>query len=93
MPGMNGFELLDEIRTLGPDAGNCIPVIAMTAFADRAPPGCRLAGLFTKAVHSRRTSGDDRGFAQRLAQSPDGAEGDSPFFQIVWKAKRSLTRS
>jgi CheY-like chemotaxis protein len=37
MPGMDGFELLREIRAFGPDTG--IPVIAMTAFvtyADRA---------------------------------------------------------
>ena len=39
MPGMDGFELLREIRAFGPDTGGSIPVIAMTAFvsyADRA---------------------------------------------------------
>jgi CheY-like chemotaxis protein len=39
MPGMNGFELLREIRAFGPDAGGSVPVVAMTAFvtyADRA---------------------------------------------------------
>ena len=39
MPGMNGFELLREIRAFGPDAGGRVPVIAVTAFvtcADRA---------------------------------------------------------
>jgi CheY-like chemotaxis protein len=39
MPEMDGFELLREIRALGPDAGGNVPVIAMTAFvtsADRA---------------------------------------------------------
>ena len=39
MPGMDGFELLDEIRALGPDAGGGVPVIAMSAFfsqTDRA---------------------------------------------------------
>ena len=39
MPGMDGFELLDEIRALGPDAGGSVPVIAMSAFfsqTDRA---------------------------------------------------------
>jgi CheY-like chemotaxis protein len=39
MPGMNGFELLREIRAFGPDAGGSMPVIAITAFvtyADRA---------------------------------------------------------
>jgi CheY-like chemotaxis protein len=39
MPGMNGFELLREIRVFGPDAGGNVPVIAMTAcvtYADRA---------------------------------------------------------
>jgi CheY-like chemotaxis protein len=32
MPGMDGFELLDEIRALGPEAGGSVPVIAMSAF-------------------------------------------------------------
>jgi CheY-like chemotaxis protein len=39
MPGMDGFELLREIRAFGPNAGDSVPVIAMTAFvtcADRA---------------------------------------------------------
>ena len=39
MPGMDGFELLREIRALGPDAGGGVPVIAMSAFfsqTDRA---------------------------------------------------------
>jgi CheY-like chemotaxis protein len=39
MPGMDGFELLREIRALGSDAGGSVPVIAMTALlthADRA---------------------------------------------------------
>jgi CheY-like chemotaxis protein len=39
MPEMDGFELLREIRALGPDAAGSVPVIAMTAFitsADRA---------------------------------------------------------
>jgi CheY-like chemotaxis protein len=39
MPGKDGFELLREIRALGPESGGSVPVIAMTAFvtpADRA---------------------------------------------------------
>ena len=32
MPGMDGFELLDEIRALGSDGGGSVPVIAMSAF-------------------------------------------------------------
>jgi CheY-like chemotaxis protein len=36
MPGMDGFELLREIRALGPEAGGSVPVIAMTAFVTRA---------------------------------------------------------
>ena len=39
MPGMDGFELLREIRALGPNARGSVPVIAMTAYvthADRA---------------------------------------------------------
>src|ERR1700688_5153614 len=39
MPGMDGFELLREIRALGPESGGSVPVIALAAFvtpADRA---------------------------------------------------------
>ena len=36
MPGGDGFGLLSDIRALGPDAGGNVPVIAMTAFVDRA---------------------------------------------------------
>jgi CheY-like chemotaxis protein len=39
MPGMDGLELLREIRALGPESGGSVPIIAMTAFvtpADRA---------------------------------------------------------
>jgi CheY-like chemotaxis protein len=32
MPGMDGFELLDEIRALGRGVGGRVPVIAMTTF-------------------------------------------------------------
>ncbi len=38
MPGRDGFGLLKDIRSLGPDAGGNVPVIAMTALvrpADR----------------------------------------------------------
>ena len=39
IPGVDGYELLREIRALGPDAGGSVPVIALTALvaqADRA---------------------------------------------------------
>src|ERR1700737_1231051 len=39
MPGRDGFDLLRDIRALGPDAGGSVPVIAMTAMVthlDRA---------------------------------------------------------
>jgi CheY-like chemotaxis protein len=36
MPGMNGFELLDQIRALGSDSGGDVPVIAMSAFFSQA---------------------------------------------------------
>ena len=36
MPGMDGLELLREIRALAPDAGGSVPVIAMTAFGTHA---------------------------------------------------------
>jgi CheY-like chemotaxis protein len=32
MPGADGFELLRQIRALGSDSGNGVPVISMTAF-------------------------------------------------------------
>ena len=39
MPVRDGFELLSDIRALGPDAGGSVPVVAMTALVthvDRA---------------------------------------------------------
>jgi CheY-like chemotaxis protein len=39
MPGMNGFELLREIRAFGPDAGGNVPIIAMTALVTSAERG------------------------------------------------------
>ena len=39
IPGRDGFDLLGDIRSLGPDAGGNVPVIAMSALvtdADRA---------------------------------------------------------
>ena len=36
MPGMDGFELLREIRALGSDAGGSVPVIALTALVTHA---------------------------------------------------------
>ena len=35
MPGRDGFDLLRDIRALGPDAGGGVPVIAMTALVTR----------------------------------------------------------
>ena len=71
MPGMDGFELLHEIRALGPDAGGSVPVIAMTAFGharrSRAITAWRVQGMLAKAVHSRQVSGDDSECAQRLS--------------------------
>jgi CheY-like chemotaxis protein len=32
MPNRDGFELLQDIRSLGPENGGSVPVIAMTAF-------------------------------------------------------------
>jgi CheY-like chemotaxis protein len=36
MPGMDGFELLGEIRALGSAAGGNVPVVAMTALVTHA---------------------------------------------------------
>jgi CheY-like chemotaxis protein len=44
MPGMDGFELLREIRALGPDAGGSVPIIAMTAFGCSQGFPIRFAG-------------------------------------------------
>jgi CheY-like chemotaxis protein len=35
MPGMDEFELLDEIRALGTEAGGSVPIIAMSAFSSQ----------------------------------------------------------
>ena len=71
MPGMDGFELLRQIRAFGPDGVGSVPMIAMTALvsqADRAShTGCRIPGLFAEAIHSRQVTGDDSDCAQRLS--------------------------
>jgi CheY-like chemotaxis protein len=36
MPGRDGFDVLSEIRALGPAAGGNVPVIAMSALVTRA---------------------------------------------------------
>jgi CheY-like chemotaxis protein len=36
MPNRDGFDLLRDIRALGPDAGGNVPVVAMTALVPRA---------------------------------------------------------
>jgi CheY-like chemotaxis protein len=36
MPGRDGFEVLSEIRALGPFAGGSVPVIAMSALVSHA---------------------------------------------------------
>ena len=46
MPGMDGFELLREIRALGSGAGGSVPVIAMTAFGTHADRERLLHGGF-----------------------------------------------
>jgi CheY-like chemotaxis protein len=47
LPGMNGWELLEEIKTRHPDAD--FPVIVLTAFTD---PANRLIGKFqVRVVH------------------------------------------
>jgi CheY-like chemotaxis protein len=67
MPGMDGFELLREIRAFGPDTG--IPVIAMTAYChvrrSRAHTECRLPGMLAKAVHSGQVVGCDSDVGRR----------------------------
>jgi CheY-like chemotaxis protein len=35
MPDRDGFDLLRDIRALGPDAGGSVPVVAMTALVSR----------------------------------------------------------
>ena len=68
MPGMDGFELLREIRAFGPDTGGSIPVIAMTAFVTYADRARILnAGMLAEAVHSRQVVGGDSDCAQRLS--------------------------
>jgi CheY-like chemotaxis protein len=87
MPGMDGFDLLEEVRALGPDARGNVPVIAMSAFflagRPRANTSCRLSGMLAEAIHTRQVSGNDsrcplsRLCAELLARSaPCSASGD-----------------
>jgi CheY-like chemotaxis protein len=46
MPGMDGFELLHEIRALPSDGGGSVPVIAMTALVTHADRGRMLNAGF-----------------------------------------------
>jgi CheY-like chemotaxis protein len=39
MPGRDGFALLRDIRALGPQGGDTVPVVAMTALITRADCG------------------------------------------------------
>jgi len=40
LPNRNGFELLHDIRSLGPERGGSVPVIAMTALRAIVDRGC-----------------------------------------------------
>jgi CheY-like chemotaxis protein len=63
MSGMDGFELLNEIRSLGPDARGSVPVIAMSAFSSQtdrtAHASRRFSGMPAEAIHSRQISGNN----------------------------------
>jgi Response regulator receiver domain len=70
MPGMDGFELLREIRAFGPDTG--IPVIyrydrLCHVRRSSSHTECRFPGMLAEAVHSRQVVGGDSECAQRLS--------------------------
>jgi CheY-like chemotaxis protein len=46
LPDRDGFELLQDIRALGPDNGGDVPVIAMTAFGRTADRNRTVAAGF-----------------------------------------------
>jgi CheY-like chemotaxis protein len=46
MPDRDGFDLLRDIRALGPDAGGSVPVVAMTALVSRRERARMLDGGF-----------------------------------------------
>jgi CheY-like chemotaxis protein len=50
MPDVDGFELLRQIRALGPDAGGNVPIIAMSAIFSRADRPHILAAGFQACV-------------------------------------------
>jgi CheY-like chemotaxis protein len=52
MPGMDGFELLREIRALGPDAGGSVPVIAMSAFSSQTDGRRTITQIFGRGCRS-----------------------------------------
>jgi CheY-like chemotaxis protein len=35
MPGEDGFSVIRKVRALGPDQGRTVPVVALTAYAER----------------------------------------------------------
>jgi CheY-like chemotaxis protein len=75
MPGMDGFELLDEIRALGAYAGGGVPVIAMSAFfsQDRSSAHTlrRFSGMPAEAIHPRQISGHNSGYS--ISRLPCGS--------------------
>lgn len=46
MPHRDGFDLLRDIRALGPDAGGNVPVVAMTAWVSRTDRARMLSAGF-----------------------------------------------
>jgi CheY-like chemotaxis protein len=50
MPHRDGFDLLRDIRALGPDAGGNVPVVAMTALISRADRARMLSAGFQACV-------------------------------------------
>jgi DNA-binding NarL/FixJ family response regulator len=56
MPGMNGFELLDEIRALGSDAAGYSDERLFLGDRSKAHASRRFSGMPAEAIHSRQTS-------------------------------------
>jgi CheY-like chemotaxis protein len=71
MPGMDGFELLREIRALGPKCRRQCTGYRYDRLGhlrrSSAHTECRLPGMLAEAVHSRQVVGVDSDCAQRLS--------------------------
>jgi CheY-like chemotaxis protein len=87
MPGMDGYELLGNIRALG-CRRQCIGYRNERLFLagrPRANTSCRLSGMLAEAIHTRQVSGNDSGVSFKPLRGIAGAVG-APTLRVRCKS-------